>query len=74
MEVRLSELKTDLPAKVLRLEGGQGFQRRMRTRGIREGKMISLATKQPMGPLVVRVSGTQMTIGRGMAGKIVVQV
>jgi len=74
MEVRLGELRPGVVARVLRLEGGHGFQRQLRTRGIREGKLISLVTRQPRGPLVVMVGGIQLTIGRGMAGRIVVQV
>lgn len=74
MKVKLIDLKPGAEAEVCRLEGGRGFQRNMRTRGIREGKKISLVTKQPGGPLVVRVSGTQITMGRGRARKVVVEV
>lgn len=74
MEIRLTDLRPGIVAKVLRLEGGRGFQRQLRTRGIREGKQIELLTRQPRGPLVVRLGGTQITIGRGMARRVVVEV
>lgn len=74
MKIRLSDLKPGVMARVSRLEGGRGFQRHLRTRGIREGEPISLVTRQPSGPLVVRVGSTQMTLGRGMAGKVIVEV
>lgn len=74
MEVRLTDLRPGVAARVVRLEGGRGFQRQLRTRGIREGKKIELLTRQPRGPLVVRLGGTQITIGRGMARRVVVEV
>ena len=74
MEIRLSDLQPNIKAKILRLEGGRGFQMHLRTRGIREGKTIELLTRQPRGPLVVIVGGIQLTIGRGMAGKVIVEV
>ncbi|MCD6248241.1 MAG: ferrous iron transport protein A [Hadesarchaea archaeon] len=74
LEIRLIDLKPGVAARVLRLEGGRGFQRHLRTRGIREGKRISLLTKQPGGPLVVRVDNTQLAIGRGMANRVIVEV
>ncbi|MBS3815848.1 MAG: ferrous iron transport protein A [Hadesarchaea archaeon] len=74
MKKRLNDLDAGVRAKVSRIEGGRGFQRRLRTRGIREGKTITVVTRQPRGPIVVRVGGTQLTMGRGMANKVVVEV
>lgn len=43
--------------------------------GIRNGKEIKVVSKQPFrGPLTVEVCGCQMTLGRGMARKIMVDV
>ncbi|NIQ04800.1 MAG: ferrous iron transport protein A [Candidatus Korarchaeota archaeon] len=74
MQIRLTHLRPGEVARVIRLEGGRGFQRHLRTRGLREGKLISLLTRQPRGPLVVKVDGIQLTLGRGMARKVVVEV
>jgi ferrous iron transport protein A len=74
MEIRLSDLKPSVTARILKLEGGHGFQRHLRTRGVREGKQIQLLTRQPRGPLVVMVGGIQLTIGRGMARRVIVEV
>lgn len=59
---------------VYRLNGGRGFIRRLGTRGIQVGKHIKLIVKQPGGPLVVESEGCQMTMGRGMARKVIVEV
>ncbi len=73
METTLSRLKEGATATILRLEGGPMFQRRLRTTGIREGKIIRVVTKHPLGgPLVIEIDGRETTIGRGMSQRIVV--
>lgn len=74
MKIRLSELEPSVVGKVVNIKGGRGFQRKLRTRGLREGKQVKIKTRQPRGPIVVEVGGTQMTIGRGMAKKVTVEV
>ena len=73
-QIPLADLKENEGGIIVRLEGGQGFQRKLRTIGIREGKRIKILTRMFRGPVVVEVDGRSTTIGRGMAGKIVVDV
>ena len=71
----LTQLPINKRGKIVRLYGGQGFQRRLRVMGIREGQSIKIVSKQPFkGPFTVAMSGFQMTLGRGMANKITVEV
>ncbi len=50
------------------------FHRRLDALGIREGQIVRIISKQPlMGPLTISIGNTQMTIGRGMAHKIIVE-
>lgn len=70
----LLDLETDQIGEVVKLEGGGRFKRRLGTRGIQLGKTLKVVTKQPGGPLVVKCSGSQLTVGRGMARKIIVEV
>lgn len=75
MEKTLLSLKEGERAAIKRLDGGTTFQRKLRMLGIREGKTISIVTKQLFnGPLVVEVDDRDTTMGRGMAGKIIVEV
>lgn len=72
--ISLAHLPSNKKAKIKSLEGGKGFQRKLRVMGIREGQTIKIVTKQPFrGPLTVTVNGSQMTLGRGMANKINVE-
>lgn len=73
METLLTLLPLGKKAKIVRLEGGKGFQRNLRSRGIREGKTIEIVTRQPIGgPIVVSMNGDQVALGRGMACRIIV--
>jgi ferrous iron transport protein A len=75
MEDILTAVKEGKEAVIVRLFGGHRFQIRLRTMGIREGKVIKVVSRHPFGgPLVVEVDGREATIGRGMAGKIIVEM
>jgi ferrous iron transport protein A len=70
----LVNLREDDEARIIRLEGGRHFQRKLRTIGIREGKTIIMLAKQPLGgPLVVEIDGRETTMGRGMARRVIVE-
>jgi ferrous iron transport protein A len=75
MEIPLTNLKQGQKAKIVRLEGGRGFQRNVRSRGIREGKTLEVVTRHPLGgPIVIEIDGRETALGRGMAKKIIVEV
>ncbi|MCK4928221.1 MAG: ferrous iron transport protein A [Methanosarcinales archaeon] len=71
----LTDLQQEQKARIVRLDGGYGFQRKMRSRGIREGKNVEVLTRQPGGgPIVISIENKKTAIGRGMAGKVIVEV
>lgn len=70
----LARLKSGKTGKIIHIQGGHGFQRRLQVMGVREGQTVKIVTKQPlMGPITVSIGNSQMTIGRGMAHKIIVE-
>ena len=72
--IPLTNLTPKQKAKIINLEGGHGFQRKLRIMGIREGQTIMIISKQPFkGPLTITIGNYQMTLGRGMANKIIVE-
>jgi len=72
--ISLSQLPYNRKARITGLEGGHGLQRRLRVMGIREGQIIVIVSRQPFrGPLTVAINGYQITLGRGMAHKIIVE-
>lgn len=75
MDIPLTQLREGQKARITRLEGGYGFQRNVRTRGIREGKVVEVVTRHPIGgPIVIEIDGRETAIGRGMAKRIFVEV
>lgn len=75
MTMVVTDLQEDVSAKVIELHGGIGLQNQLRSIGIREGKIISLVTIHPFkGPVVIKVDGEMITLGRGLASRIVVEI
>lgn len=75
MTISLANLLPGQKAKVISLNGGGNFQRKLRTMGIREGKVLRVVAMHPVGgPFVVEVEGETLAIGRGMVGRIIVEV
>lgn len=75
MQKALGSLKSNQSGKIVRVEGGYGFQRKLRTLGIREEKTVKMIARQPIkGPVVIEIEGRQTTIGRGIANKIIVEI
>ena len=61
-------------AKIIRIEGGHGFQRKLHVMGIRVGQIVTVISRQPFrGPITISIGSCQMTLGRGMAQKIIVE-
>jgi ferrous iron transport protein A len=76
METPITRLEQGTLATVVRfIDQGTSFQRRLRTMGIREGKSLKIVAIHPFaGPLVLEVDGRKITVGRGIAQRIIVEV
>ncbi len=73
MEKKLSEMDFDEEGTVKEIE--ENLKKQVAGMGIREGKNIRMATKQPIkGPVVVEVDKSFTSLGLGIAEKIVVEV
>ena len=73
MDIVLSKLKKGEKGVVKQLEGGLEFQRKVSSMGIVAGKKIKMLFCQPLnGPIVVKIENMEVALGRGMAGKIIV--
>jgi ferrous iron transport protein A len=73
MEKKLSELDFDEEGTVKEI--ATDLRAQIAGMGIREGKKVRMATKQPIkGPVVVEVDMSVTSLGLGIADKIVVEV
>ena len=75
MEEMLLDLEPGTQGTVTPFFGTPSFIRKLRTIGIREGKTLTVVARHPLGgPVVVDVDGRQITLGRGMARRVGVEV
>lgn len=73
--IQLDRLPPKTVVKIQEINGGQGLIHKLQVMGIRKGQQIIIASKQPFrGPITIKVNEREITIGRGMAKKILVEV
>ncbi len=73
MEKKLSEMDFDEEGTVKEID--ENLKQQVAGMGIRVGKNIRMATKQPIkGPVVVEVDKSLTSLGLGIAEKITVEV
>ena len=71
MAKKLSEMDFDEEGTVKEID--EDLRKQVAGMGIREGKKVRMATKQPIkGPVVVEVDKSFTSLGLGIAAKIVV--
>ncbi len=68
----LSMAKNGHRLKIKEIYGGRGLQARLSAMGLIPGMYIEIISNNQRGPLVVRVMGSRIMLGRGMAQKIIV--
>ncbi|MEF8879869.1 MAG: FeoA family protein [Candidatus Thermoplasmatota archaeon] len=73
--IPLTDLPREKEGKIVNLRGGHGFRKKIGVMGLREGQHVKVLSKQPFrGPLTVKAGKNHVTLGRGMARKIIVEV
>ena len=73
-QLTLAEMKTGQTGIVVGVLGGHGLIRRLDALGIRPGRKVTkLSSTLFRGPVMLRVNSTQVAVGFGMAGRIIVE-
>ena len=67
----LSRLKPGEVGRVMAVEGGHGIRQKLFLRGLFEGSVVRVISCY--GPVTVEVDRNTVSIGRGMAQKIIVK-
>lgn len=72
--VSVNELTVGTKGTITSVNGGYGFIRKLDVMGIRIGMEITVVSRQWMkGPVTIRFGNTDVALGYGMAGKILVK-
>lgn len=75
MVTSIMEIGEGKTGKVIEIQGGCGIQHQLRSIGIREGKEITVVTLHPFkGPIVISVDENMVSLGRGIARHILVEI
>ena len=74
-EIPVTKLKNGEKGIVLYIDGGQGAASRLHAMGVKEGKEITKVSGMFWrGPVTVQVGQTRVSVGHGMASKIMVRI
>lgn len=70
----LIELESGKSAIVKNILGGQGLHNKLDAMGVKVGSEIVKVNQQMLkGPIIIKVYNSQIALGYGMAGKIIVE-
>ncbi len=69
----LSDIPTGTTVTVVRLDGGEGFRDKVISLGVIPGKTMVVQSYSKRGPIIARLEGSRIAIGRELAGRILVQ-
>jgi ferrous iron transport protein A len=73
--IELIEAPCNQPLEVKAVRGEFGWDKRFESMGIRKGRRMRKIACQPFGgPVVIEVEGSMISLGRGIAAKIEVEV
>ena len=62
-------------ARVIMIDGGQRVRSHLNTLGIHIGDWLTVVQRAPFhGPVLIEVHGTRVALGRGIAGKVQVDM
>ncbi len=73
--IELIKAPFNQPLEIKSVSGGFGWEKRFESLGIRKGRRMRKIACQPFGgPVVIEVDGSKISLGRGIASKIEVEV
>ena len=70
----LDEISEGSKVVVKEINTGRGLKHRLYSMGLLPGNTVEVVVNKHHGPLVIRVMETEISVGRGIAGKIIVEV
>ncbi len=74
MLTTLNQVYENRKAKIVDIEGGAGIRQRLSQMGIHPGDIVTVVRYGALrGPILIKVHGSQIALGRGIASKIIVE-
>ena len=74
MPVTLDRMKKGTRGRVVNVLGGRGAVLKLSAQGIVPGMVVEKTGELRGGPVLMRVGGAQVALGRGLAKRVLVEV
>ncbi len=74
MEAALAEVKKDIKVKVTGFSNGKALNKRLKDLGILINEIIVVVKNDKKGPVIVKVKGADIVLGRVVSEKILTEV
>jgi len=73
--VTACQMQSGQSGRIVEIRGGHGLVNRLDALGVRPGKKVTKVSSMLMrGPVTMQVGNTQVAVGFGMAGRIIVNL
>ncbi|HPS56580.1 MAG TPA: FeoA family protein [Spirochaetota bacterium] len=70
MKTNLNNINAGCYAEILGISGGEGLRDKVLSLGLLPGKTVQVISNRKQGPVIIKVNGTRLIVGRGMSEKI----
>lgn len=74
MPISLDRMKKGTRGRVVDVVGGHGAEVKLSAQGIVRGMVIEKTGELRGGPVLLKVGGAQVAVGRGLAKRVLVEV
>ncbi len=74
MKTNLTNINVGCYAEILGISGGEGLRDKVLSLGLLPGKTIQVISNRKRGPVIIKINGTRLILGRGMSEKIQVSL
>lgn len=72
--ISLLSLQIGKKGKIVKISGGRGACKRLNELGLIPGTEIEVVNKISHGPVMIKVKGSKLALGRGLAAKVLIVI
>jgi ferrous iron transport protein A len=69
-KLSLNDVKSGCYAEIKDITGGVGLREKILSLGLLPGKTVQVISNRKQGPVIIKIDGTRLILGRGTAEKI----
>lgn len=70
MKMNLNSINAGCYAEILGITGGESLRDKVLSLGLLPGKTVQVISNRKKGPVIIKINGTRLILGKGMSEKI----